>query len=408
MSATDPLDRALKAADWYVGTQVLMKMPYWDANHGRLVYTYHIPTRKVVLGLSWTQGRGIITLLQAYEATQKPAYLRAAVQAAEYIKHLQILDPRSPRRFGAIREECPASWYVYPRDALEAGLGLLYLWRITRDDEYLYRARLFADWFIRIAMQPDGWAPAGVMLYQGDDHPNANRRSYCLGGGAYFFANLFKATGDSVYMDRAFRPLVAHLLEQYVRDDGVISARPRAEREARADPGSGRYDGVAVNDDCCGIALLVAYHELGEEVCLARSLAYGDWMLEEPGPVPHYAATGLQALTLLELSAVSDESKYGDFARDKLVPELIPRQVLGSDDPAIEGAFRGEDEPTHSYAPPGAQPEEFVNTRCTAYAANALFKLDGTIFGPYYSALNWDATRVPTPGPELLAPYRTG
>ena len=406
MSADSYLPPALKAADWFVNTQVLMKMPYWDANHGRLVYNYHVPTRRTVLGLSWTQGRGIITLLQAYEATEKPEYLKTAIQAAEYIKHLQILDQRSPRRFGAIREECPASWYVYPRDALEAALGLTYLWRVIADDEYLYRARLFADWFINVAMDGTGWAPGAAYLYEADAAAHPPWHTYCLGGGAYFFINLFKATGDSVYVDKAFRPLVEHLLEHYVREDGVISARTREEREKKARPDAGRYDGVSINDDCCGVTMLVAYKELGEEVYLDRSLRYGDWMMAETGPVPNHAGAALQALTLLELSAISGEQKYADFAREKLAPEFMPRQVLGSDDPAIEGAFRGEDEPAHYYAAEGAHPEEFVTTRATAYAANALFKLDGGVFGPYYSALNWDARRVPRPAPELLAPYR--
>ena len=34
---------------------------------------------------------------------------------------------------------------MYPRDAMEAALGLLFLWRVTRDEDLLYRARLFAD-----------------------------------------------------------------------------------------------------------------------------------------------------------------------------------------------------------------------------------------------------------------------
>ena len=94
MSSEKYLERALAAADWFVNTQVLMTKPHWDANHGRLVYTYHLPTRNRVLGLSWTQGRGIITLLAAWEASGRGEYLRAAVQAADYVKHLQILDLR--------------------------------------------------------------------------------------------------------------------------------------------------------------------------------------------------------------------------------------------------------------------------------------------------------------------------
>ncbi|MFO7898722.1 MAG: hypothetical protein R6V58_06640 [Planctomycetota bacterium] len=401
------LAQALAAADWFVNTQVRMEMPYWDANHGRLVYNYHIPTQATVLGLSWTQGRGIITLLGAWEATRESRYLRTAIQAAEYIKHLQILDERSPRRFGAIREECPASWYVYPRDALEAGIGLMHLWRATGVEEYLYRARLFADWFLRVAMEPDGWTPAGVMLYEGDDHENARRRSYCLGGGAYFFVQLARATGDERYLDDGFRPLARYLLEHYVRPDGVVSTRD-VTTPTRARGSADRYGDVALNDDCCGITMLVAYDVLGEEVYLDRMRRYGDWMLEEEGPLPRYAAVPLQALTLLDLSAVSGDEQYAEFARGKLGPEFVARQVVGSADPAVDGAFRGEDEPARHYAPEGAHAEEFVNTRCTAYAANALFKLDGTIFGPYYSAVNWDVSRVPLPSPELLAPYRGG
>jgi len=80
--------------------------------------------------------------------------------------------------------------------------------------------------------------------------------------------------------------------------------------------------------------------------------------------------------------------------------------MLDTGDPAVEGAFRGEDEQPSHYGPADAKREEFVNTRVTAYAANALFKLDGKVFGPYYSALGWEAERVAPPAPELLAPYR--
>jgi len=57
MVQISPIAAALKAADWFVATQVLLKKPHWDANHGRFVYTYHIPTKNRVLGLAWTQGR---------------------------------------------------------------------------------------------------------------------------------------------------------------------------------------------------------------------------------------------------------------------------------------------------------------------------------------------------------------
>lgn len=408
---TDHLKSALAAADWFVNTQVRMKKPHWDANHGRQVYTYHIPTRNRVLGLSWTQGRAIITLLQAFEATGRGEYLRTAVGAAEYIKHLQILDQREARRFGAIREECPASWYVNPRDALEAGIALLLLWRLTREGEYLHRARIFGDWFINQVMAEQGgeWTPSCFHLYPADAAKASRARSFCLGGGTYFFSWLARAAGNDFYLERGFKPLVHTQLRDYTREDGVVMAKARG---AGGDEDLGhhhapgeRYRGVAVNDDCLGLNLIIAYRELGEEVYLARSLAYGDWMMADPGPIPNHAAVPLRALTLLDLAAVSGESKYADFARDRLAPDFTSRQALGTGDAAVEGAFRGEDEPVEYYGPAGCSPLEFVNTRVTAYAANALFKLDGKVFGPYYSALGWDRP-LPKVAAELLAPYR--
>ena len=409
MSADTHLDRALAAADWFVNTQVLMKKPDWDANHGRLVYTYHMPTRHATLGLSWTQGRGIITLLAAYEATGKPEYLKAAIQAAEYIKHLQILDARSPRRFGAIREECPASWYVYPRDAMEAGLGLIFLWRVTGDEEYLYRSRVFGDWLLLRTEEGDGWPAGGFYLDEHDGREHPFRHIFCIGGGAPFFVNLAKATGDEKYIKKGFRPMAEHQLEHFTREDGVILHTPKGEERK----GLGhhvvteeRYRNVAVNDDACGITALVAYQELGDEKFLDVSIKYGDWMLADEYPLPNFAALGLRALTLLDLAELSGEKKYADFAREKLAPMIIEQQAVGTGDPGAEGAFGGEDENPAHYGPEDARGEEFVNTRVTAYAAGALFKLDGTVFGPYYSALNWEAERVAPPAPKLLAPYR--
>jgi len=93
----------LHAADWYVDSQVTFAKPCWDANHGRFVYTYHMPSKQVVLGISWTQARAIMILLGAYEMTGEQKYMTAARLGGEYIRNLQILDARDPRCYGAIR-----------------------------------------------------------------------------------------------------------------------------------------------------------------------------------------------------------------------------------------------------------------------------------------------------------------
>lgn len=409
MAPSAHLAAALKAADWFVATQVLMKKPHWDGNHGRFVYTYHIPTKNRVLGLAWTQGRAIITLLSAWEATGKPEYLRAAVQGGEYLKHLQVLDARDPRQFGAIREECPASWYVYPRDALEAGLGLVFLARATGDAEWLYRARIFGDWFINQVLDAEGWGPGAFYLDAGEKKRSLVSHIFCLGGGTPFFSNLAKATGDAKYLDRGFKPMARHQLEHYVREDGAILSSAKETQGETAvshhDAKAERYRGLAVNDDALGLTNVVAWKELGEQVYLDRAVGYAEYMLRDEYPIPNHAAAGLRALTLMETARASGEKRFAAFTAEKLAPMFLKSQALGTGDPAVEGAFRGEDEPAEYYGPKGSDPLDFVNTRVTAYAASALFKLDGTVFGPYYSAFDWEKP-VRKPATEALAAYR--
>ena len=58
-------------------------------------------------------------------------------------------------RFGALREINQLSTYIFPRDGATAGLGgYLALYRVTGDKDYLERAELFADWFLRNAINP--------------------------------------------------------------------------------------------------------------------------------------------------------------------------------------------------------------------------------------------------------------
>ncbi|MHC4716227.1 MAG: hypothetical protein ACYS5V_04600, partial [Planctomycetota bacterium] len=155
----------LRAADWYVNSQCIMRKPYWDANHGRFIYTRHIPSGRTVLGIGWTQGRGIFVLLAAWELTRDERYLKSALLAAEYIKILQIYDcPDNPRRQYAIREEVPQSWYSNTRDAVEAALGLLCLYRVTGQEDLLRRVVDFEKWFQANAWSRSGWPVGHVFL----------------------------------------------------------------------------------------------------------------------------------------------------------------------------------------------------------------------------------------------------
>jgi len=392
-------ERAVLGARWYRNTQVRMKKPHWDANHGRYVYTYHIPTRDTVLGLSWTQGRGSFAVLAAYELTGDVELLNTARLAAEYTKVLQITDPRVPRLRGAIREEVPASWHMFPRDALEAGLGLLYQYRLTRETDCLERAVLFARNLLDHHFDETGWLPGDVALTP-TDPPDWNLRHIaCIGGGANFFYYLAKATGNAEYLERAFRPMAEHLVREFVRDDGVIVHEPSRHHTGSAE--GGRVP--SLNDDGNGITLITAGTVLDEPRYLDLAVKYGDWLMQQDYPARVHSSLPIRMITLAELSAVTGDEQYRAFAAD-LVPLLLQLQVIAPDDPAIHGAFRGEDEGGAAYGYPDSTPLDFVCNRMTSYSVLALLKVTGDIVGPYYSGLNWDAQRVPVPPAAGLVP----
>ena len=391
--------RALLGARWYRNTQVRMKKPHWDANHGRYIYTRHIPTGDTVLGLSWTQGRGNFAVLAAYEATGDVELLNTARLAAEYIKVLQITDPREPRFHGAIREEVPASVYMSPRDALEAGLALLFQYRLTGEEDCLERAVLFARNLVEHHFTPDGWLPGNVPLTPTTPPGWRPRHIACIGGGANFFYYLAKATGDSFYIDRAYRPMVEHLVREFVREDGVILHEP-----ARHHTGSDRGGLVpSLNDDGNGITLITGGVALEEPRYLELAVKYGDWLVRQDYPAPIHSALPIRMITLAELSAVTGERKYVEFAA-QLVPLLLELQVLAPDDATLHGAFRGEDEGGAAYGHPDASPLDFVCNRMTSYAVLALMKVSGAVTGPYYSGLGWDEPLQPVPPPGGLVP----
>ena len=73
---------ALGIADWMVRTQVRFEKPFWDANRGRFIYTRKRTSGQTVHGIGWTQARGIMVLLTAYQSTKKQEYRDAAQLAA--------------------------------------------------------------------------------------------------------------------------------------------------------------------------------------------------------------------------------------------------------------------------------------------------------------------------------------
>ncbi|MFH1023421.1 MAG: hypothetical protein V1809_08525 [Planctomycetota bacterium] len=369
----------LRAADWFVRSQVRSVRPHWDANEGRYIYNLYLKSRNPVLGLSWTQGRGIFVTLAAWELTGRKEYRDSAVLAGEYIKTLQVYDsPDNPRRQYAIREEVPNSPCASPRDSVEAALGYLFLYRATGNGDYVRRAVDYATWFERNGWTPSGWPRGDVNLM--DPAKNAGPGAFYQSVHLLFFRYLALATKNDGWL-RHVRPLADGVF-RYVRSDGALAEEGAGGHHVR--------DGVVMNDDGTMVAMLAAHRVMGDAKYLDACRRFGDWVVANIRP-PFHALSGPPSLcgTMIELSAATGDVRYREWAAKILVDHVLPLQVNRKGDALTDGAFRGEDEPVEYYGPKTAKPTDFITTRVTCYAALACLKLAG-IVGPYYGAGGWE------------------
>lgn len=380
--------RALLACDWFVNTQVVMKEPALTADHGRIVYNHHLPSGLVCRGLSWSHGRAIMCLLAGHAITGRQEYFDAAVRCGEYLRFgLQWMDSRDKRLHGLFREEVPASRFCYPRDGIEGAFGLLQLHLATGQRDYLERAEIFADWYLRVVVDPKEQWPRGAIYFdrETDSHP----MKFFQAGGAPFFWHLYQVTRRKRYLDEGLR-MLADGLFRWLDDSGAILSPTKDRHHSIVQDDKG----YAINDDGASIALTCAHKAFAGRRKSSRyldaALAYGDWLVDRcPRPAGRFAANGMHAIVLTELTAVTGIAKYATFAR-RLMGEQIALQIESPDQLDRHGAFRGEDERTDSYVK-GSSGEEFITTRTTAYSALALFRLldDDACFGPSYSALGF-------------------
>lgn len=374
------LRRVILAVDWYLNIQVVNKKPWWDNNHGRFIYTRHMPTGKTVLGICWTQARGIMCCLAAYQRTRKAKYLEAAERAAAYLLQLQIMDPSDPRFYGALHEEIYCSEDSNVRDAAESALALTCLYRITRNREYLRRAELWMAWHLKHGVDAQGFPLAHYNLVNAHKTPSGFSFS---GANAMALYALYQVTRREAYK-KAFKRMVGELIRRFWKDGpAYFIAGTFASHHAS----KGAEQGVALNDDGDGVVLLQAFKLLKDCRYLDMALRYGDYLLKQKLPYGIYSAHPGRFNFLADLAHVSGQKKYSGYVEANL-GHLLKLQHLKKGDRMHHGAFRGEDEPGRWYGPRNAKPLEFVNNRMTAYSVYTLFKLEGKVTGRYYSALD--------------------
>lgn len=364
--------RVKLAAEWFVNAQCRMQRPYWDANHGRFPYNRHILTGTTVWGLNWSCARGIMVLIAADRLAPDDRYMEAARAAAEYLEILQILDARRKEDFGAIREEVPQSRRYNIRDQAEAASALLYLGVYLGEERLVESARLWADWYLKYAVdRKTGWP----FVFREADGTWKPGDIYFLAANGIFMHQLGKHLGKQRYVEeglvRNAEYGITHLFDQR----GALAIEGSWSQHAGGDH-------LVLNEDGACIALVAAARVTGQQKFRDKVLGHLDVVMGLPLPLPIFSGMGSTLMVAAEAARVWDYQPAREYIA-KALPHLLALQIT-EEQFAERGALIGEDEDPKWYS--GGAKRDYVTTRATAYGALALAKIEGTVVTGGYSS----------------------
>jgi hypothetical protein len=382
-------ERALKAADWFVNSQIKCER-VWQSDHGRFLYYYFLPEKKAVPGLNWTHGRALFVLSEAYKLTQEKKYLDSMELGAHYMRALQPLDPYYPVTYGAFREEIPQSPRGGILDGAQAASGFLMLYRVTGNPDYLRRGRAFCDFLLRTWQAELSFPFSAGFFPERLEYSSGFVNAIHLASSIPLW-HLYKITGEATYLG----PLVASADEllMYQRADGGI--RYAKDVSLVKEHGFNHHWGLGEgddryllrNDDGLVTVALAAYQFTGNKKYLDAMVRYADWIVHnEPHERP-YNAFGIQAANVLDIGMVAGKD-YIPWVLEHLDQHCLALQAGGTGDPRAEGGFRGEDEEGNAGIF-GGKALDYVPTRNTCYMTGLLFRLSGQGTGTGFSVFSY-------------------
>jgi rhamnogalacturonyl hydrolase YesR len=379
------LKSAIRGLDFFVRNQITNET---TADCGRFTYVYDCDKHEIVtMTTNWTTGVVTSALLVGYNHTGNEKYLAAAKRACSYIKSLQDFCPLTPQLNGVFHESTPQTAMAHPRDALTAAWALLDCSLKTGDTNGIERAKLYGEWFLKIALK-DGYPLWTVRFDDQEWEP-----SWCgsfHSGSAFFMYRLYQETQDQRYL-QAMRQILdfynEHLIDQtghitVIRDRHTLESLDGKADERFTNPGwemMHRY-----NDDFAALANLAAWKITGEDTYLQSTQNFLRLMSKTQrqdgsfGPaewgVP--SATGAVVIEMLAARQLKVDLPEQTASIDKAVQHLLQIQKNAPGDQA-DGAFFGM---TDEYEVSTV----CANARTAAYAIMALLRYAGAVDNIYY------------------------
>jgi len=176
------------------------------------------------LCLTWSACLAGFAGLAAYDLTGDEFYLERVNLIVRYVKSNQSLDESDPLRYGSFVVSRDRRFVDVP-DLSWAGNLFVHLHRRTGDREYLDRAKLAADWLLRVARMPHGGFATFFLLDTGRpvDYSHASDGQHGL-----FLANLYGATKQDKYAT-PLKPLADMLSGPGQHESGAYYASVRAD-----------------------------------------------------------------------------------------------------------------------------------------------------------------------------------
>ncbi|MFI4911958.1 MAG: hypothetical protein ACIAQZ_09865 [Sedimentisphaeraceae bacterium JB056] len=383
------LERAKLIGDWCIANQINDR---FEPTYGEYVANYH-PTEKFFNGKNELMSGGMMTamsvnfLFMLYDRTNDIRYFDAAIRCGEYLKSLQYLYSGKTELYGCVGEFSihqlgPKAEHFCYRSTTVVGDAFVLLFRETQDQEYLDRAKLIADWFIKYALADEGW------VVDNDKRPGVlDVRYYFQIANILFFYHLYKYDSDPRYL-KVIKTMGDYYLNNFINEDGLskmVLDEPAFEKHLGSDEFARRWWRMHVyNDDFSNIALMCAARILDDDRYFEPAQRFADWLLDEQnydgsiGEPAVWVASATSTVLWQDMFLETGEHKYHD-ASAKALKHLMTLQELSSGNVRQYGGVYGNNEVINA-----------ICARMCNYCPVALLKYESCVVGPYLSVFDKD------------------